>query len=57
VKVDVGEARDHQVEQVGPLQAGDLGVEVELLEDFPGLRGEPSYVAAEVAGNMGGVLE
>ena len=57
VKVDVGEPRDDQVEQVGPLQPGDLDVEVELLEDVPGRRREPGDVAAQVAGDMGGVLE
>ena len=52
VEVDLGEAGEHQVEQVGTGQAGDLGVEVELVEDFPGPGAEPGDV-----GPQGGVVE
>ena len=33
VQVDLGELADHLVEQVGLVEPGDLGVEVELLDD------------------------
>ncbi len=57
VQVDVGELADHQVEQVGPVQPGDLDVEVELLDDLPSAGAEPGDVLPQVAGDLAGVVE
>src|ERR1035441_4709890 len=57
MEVDLGEPGDHHVQEVSPLQAGDLDVEVELLENLASPRGKAGNVATEVAGQLPRVLK
>ena len=57
VQVDVGEAGEDEVEQVGAVQAGDLHVEVELVDHLPGAGAEPGDVFPQAAGELAGVAE
>ena len=57
VQVDVAEPAEHLVEQVGPIELVDLGLEVELVDHVPGARREPGDVGAQVVGEVGRVVE
>jgi len=52
VQVDLGELGHDQVQQVCPLQPGDLGVEVELVEHIAGAGREAGDVVAQVVGQV-----
>ena len=57
VQVDFAELGEDLVEQVGPVEAADLGGEVELLEHVPGPGGEAGHVGKEVVGDVARVVE
>ena len=57
VEVDLGHLRQDEVEELGPVEPPDLGVEVELLDDVAGLGVEGGDPGAQVAGDLGRVGE
>ncbi len=57
VEIDLGELGHDQVEQVGPVEPGDLGVEVELVEDVSGPGRESRDVGPEVGGQLGRIVQ
>ena len=54
MKVDLGDFGENEVEKAGPVEAPNLGLEVELLDDVAGLRVKGGDPGAEVVGDAGG---
>ena len=52
VQVNLTEPGDHQIEQAGLVETGDLLVKAKLLEGIPRLRAEGIDVAAQVSGDV-----
>ena len=57
MEVDLGKPRYHEVEEVGLVETGDLGTEVELVDDIPDARRETVDVCPEVVGNVVRIVE
>jgi hypothetical protein len=57
VEVHLGHLREDEVQELGAVEAADLGVEVELLDDVAGVGVEGGDPGAEVAGDLPGVGE
>jgi hypothetical protein len=57
VEVHLGHLREDGVQELGAVEAADLGVEVELLDDVAGLGVEGGDRGAQVAGDLAGVGE
>jgi hypothetical protein len=55
VQVDLGELLDDEEQAVSLRQLGDLLLELEILEDLPGLRREALDVVRQVLGDLVGV--
>ena len=55
MKIDLREALQHPVEQIGPFEADDMFLELELLEGLAGLGAEAVDVTAQAAGDLRGV--
>ncbi len=52
VEVHLGHPREHEVQELGAVEAADLGVEVELLDDVAGVGVEGGDPGAQVAGHL-----
>jgi hypothetical protein len=57
VEVDLGHLRQHEVQELRPVEPPDLGVEVELLDHVPRFGVEGGDPGAEVAGHLGRIGE
>ena len=57
MEVDLGDLRQHEVQQLGAVEPADLSVEVELLDDVARLGIEGRDPGAQVAGDLGRVGE
>jgi len=55
VEVHLGHLREDEVQELGAVEATDLGVEVELLDDVAGVGVEGGDPGAQVAGDLAGV--
>ena len=57
VEVHLGHLREDEVQELGAVEAADLGVEVELLDDVAGVGVEGGDPGAQVARDLAGVGE
>lgn len=57
VEVEFDELAEHLVQQVGPVEACALGVQIEVPNDGADLRGEACDVDLEVVGDVVGVVQ